>query len=235
VAVSRGGGRRNKIKSTRSKAARTKKGRLLSYAESALPTESDPDALSPADREGSKHRTAVEQAAVRYFLETAAGNWKSLEEMPHNNPGFDVRALAFDGLEEVIEVKGQGGAWTEEGIALTPIELAKAYSMRSRYWLCVVEYAIDENRRQLSLVRDPFGLTSQFRFDKGWKTAAFKVVAKPQRPEPGMFVVISGEGKGRIVKVKGNSLLAKLHIEFEDGRQVFTKIFNPSTMTLTFE
>jgi len=214
---------------------RTKKGRLLSYAEPAgpsvlqSPSEAAPDSLL------HKHKRAVEQAAVKYFLETAAGRWQTLEEMPHENPGFDVRALAFDGREEVIEVKGQGGAWTEEGVALTPTELAKAYSMRDQYWLCVVEYATDENRRQLSLVRDPFGLTNQFRFDKGWKAMAVTVAVIPKKPEVGMFVVVPGEGKGRIVKVKGSSQFAKLHITLEDGRQVFSKVFNPATMTLSVD
>ncbi len=214
---------------------RTKKGRLLSYAEPVDPSVLQSSSEEAPDSLLDKHKRAVEQAAVKYFLETAAGQWQTLEEMPHENPGFDVRALAFDGREEVIEVKGQGGAWTEEGVALTPTELAKAYSMRDRYWLCVVEYAIDENRRQLSLVRDPFGLTNQFRFDKGWKAMAVTVAVKPRKPEVGMFIVVPGEGRGRIVKVKGSPQFAKLHIALEDGRQVFSKVFNPATMTLSFD
>ena len=155
--------------------------------------------------------------------------------MPPGNPGFDIKAVAADRREEYIEVKGQGGAWTEEGVALTPTELAKAHSARDRYWLCVVEYATDDNRRQLFLVQDPFGLTMQFRFDKGWKAMAKTIAARPQRPEVGMFVTIANEGKGRITKIKGSGQLAKLHIEFEDGRQSFSKVFNPATMTLSYE
>jgi hypothetical protein len=214
---------------------RTKKGRLLSYAEPTDPSVHQSSSEAAPDSSLDKHKRAVEQAAVKYFLETASGQWQTLEEMPHENPGFDIRALAFDGREEVIEVKGQGGAWTEEGVALTPTELAKAHSMRDRYWICVVEYAIDENRRQLSLVRDPFGLTNQFRFDKGWKAVALTLSVRPTKPEVGMFVVVPGEGKGRIVKVKGSSQFAKLHIALEDGRQVFSKVFNPATMTLSFD
>lgn len=214
---------------------RSRKGRLLSYAEPNGLTAVQSGTTSELDSELSKHRSVVEKAAVKYFLETAGSQWKSLHEMPHNNPGFDLKAVAFDGTEEAIEVKGQGGAWTEEGVALTPNELLKAQSMRSRYWLCVVEYATDENRRLLSLVRDPFGLTNQFRFDKGWKAMAVTVAAKPQKPAPGMFVHVPGEGKGRILKVKGSTQFAKLHIVFEDGKQSFSKVFNPATMTLSFD
>jgi hypothetical protein len=49
-----------------------------------------------------------------------------------------------------------------------------------------------------------------------------------------MFVTIANEGKGRIIKVKGSGQFAKLHIEFECGRQSFSKVFNPETMTLSY-
>lgn len=219
----------------KTRSMRTKKGRLLSYAEPGEQAENGTGPDAEQDTELNKRKRAIEQAAVRYFMEQAVGKWRSLREMPHENPGFDISAVALDGAEEVIEVKGQSGAWTEEGVALTPTELAKAQAMRSRYWLCVVEYALDDNRRQLWLVRNPFGLTSQFRFDKGWKAMAETVATKPQRPEAGLFIQIPGDGKGRIVKVKGNGQFAKLHIEFQTGKQIFSKLFNPATMTLSTE
>lgn len=230
-----GAGSRRGKRPSNARSKRTKKGRLLSYAEPNGAAEAQHGLESESDSELTKHNSIVEQAAVKHFIETAGAQWKSLEEMPHENPGFDLKAVALNGTEEVIEVKGQSGAWTEEGVALTPTELVKAHNMRSRYWLCVVEYATDENRRQLWLVRDPFGLTNQFRFDKGWKAMAVTIATKPQRPEPGMFVYVPGEGKGRILKVKGSAQFAKLHIDFEDGRQVFSKVFNPATMILSFD
>jgi hypothetical protein len=215
------------------KTARSSKGRLLSYAE---PSGSNAPVVSPEESsELAKHRAAVEQAAIKHFLKVAAGQWRDVLVMPPNNPGFDIKAVSLDGQEEFIEIKGQGGAWTEEGIALTPTELIKAHSARHRYWLCVVEYAQDENRHQLFLVNDPFGLTSQFRFDKGWKAVAGAIVTQPQKPEQGMFITVNGEGKGHIVKVKGTGLFTKLHIEFEHGKQVFSKVFNPTTMTLSYK
>ena len=102
--------------------------------------------------------------------------------MPHNNPGFDVQAVAHDGSEEFIEVKGQSGAWTEEGVALTPTELLAAQRAGEHYWLCVVEYVHDQNRRALHLVKNPFGLTNQFRFDSGWRSAAINETVTPLKP-----------------------------------------------------
>lgn len=230
-----GGGSQAGHRVRKSRPARTKRGRLLSYADTSDPTKPSAPSDAESDPEAARRNRAVEQAAVKYFLEKAAPQWQSVEEMPPGNPGFDIKAVAMDGRDEYIEVKGQGGAWTEEGVALTPTELAKAHSARDRYWLCVVEYATDDNRRQLFLVQDPFGLTTQFRFDKGWKAMAKTIAARPERPEVGMFVTIANEGKGRIIKVKGSGQLAKLHIEFQDGRQSFSKVFNPTKMTLSYE
>jgi hypothetical protein len=216
----------------RSRPMRTRKGRLLSYAEPGVgPTEVERE----TDPAVAKRKAIIEKAAVKFFLEMASHHWARLKEMPHDNPGFDVAAVAHDGTEEFIEVKGQSGAWTEEGVALSPNELITAHRFRDSYWLCVVEYAADESRRRLFLVRNPFGLTNQFRFDVGWKSVASTLAGRPERPEPGMFVVVEGEGKALISAVKGSPNFARLHLEFEDGRKAFGRIFNPARMTLSYE
>lgn len=144
----------------------------------------DADRPNPDDApERAAAREATGRAAVEYFMTTQVSRWKSLKEMPHNNPGFDIYAIADDDQEEYIEVKGQSGAWTLEGVALTPTELMTAQQKGDRYWLCVVEYAQDENRRQLHLLRNPYGLTQQFRFDVGWKSAVESVATVPLKSE----------------------------------------------------
>ena len=177
-------------------------------------------------------REATGRAAVEYFMATQAGRWKSLTEMPHNNPGFDVQAVTEDDQEEYIEVKGQSGAWTEEGVALTPTELMTAHKKGDRYWLCVVEYAQDDKRRQLHLLRDPYGLTQQFRFDVGWKSASETVATVPLKPEKDMYIDMPGVGRGRILSVRGKGRFFNLHVILEDGSQV-NKPFNPAKMTLS--
>ena len=214
---------------------RTKTGRLLSYVE-----QQDDDSIldeeDKRDPESVKRKKAVEQAAVRHFMAIAGGGWKEVHVMSNpNNPGFDILAIAHDGAEEFIEVKGQSRAWTEIGVALTPTELLKAAEKRERYWLCVVEYATDENRRQLYLVNNPFGVANQFRFDKGWKGKATTVAAKPAHPKPGLYVTITDEGKARILDVKGNGQLVKLNLQFADGRKRFNKLFEPNTMALSID
>ena len=124
-------------------------------------------------------------------MATLAKRWASMKEMPHNNPGYDLLAVTAAGVEEFIEVKGQGGAWTQEGVALTPTELLTAQRKGEHYWLCVVEFAQDEKRRQLSLVKNPFGMTQQFRFDAGWKAAAENIAGSPSVPDKGLYILAS--------------------------------------------
>ena len=210
---------------------RTKAGRLMSYA--AGPGDADrptPD----SDPERAAARDATGRAAVEYFMATQAARWKSLTEMAHNNPGFDVRAIANDDHEEYIEVKGQSGAWTQVGVALTPTELMTAQQKGNRYWLCVVEYAQDDKRRQLHLLRNPYGLTQQFRFDVGWKSAAESIETVPLKPEKDLYIDMPGVGRGRILSVRGKGRFFNLHVILEDGRQV-NKPFNPAKMTLSKE
>jgi hypothetical protein len=70
----------------------------MSYA--AAP--GDPDLPGEKDHLKAAAREAVGKAAVEYFLSSQASRWKSLLEMPPNNPGFDVKAIAHDGSDEFI-------------------------------------------------------------------------------------------------------------------------------------
>lgn len=211
------------------KAQRGRTGRLLSYVDGPQ----DPN-RPPTDcgQDLAGARDAVGKAAVAYAMATLAKRWASLAEMPHNNPGYDVLARTVAGEEEFIEVKGQGGAWTQEGVALTPTELLTAQRMGERYWLCVVEFAEDEKRRQLSLVKNPFGLAQQFRYDVGWKAAAEKISGAPSIPDKGLYVDIAGVGPGRIISVRSKGKFFNIHVILQGGKQV-NYVFNPAKMTLS--
>ena len=177
-----------------------------------------------------KRRTG--SIAVKFFMENQATRWKSLTEMPELNPGYDVLAVAHDGEEEFIEVKGQTGVWTERGVTLTPRELVEAQKRRGRYWLCVVEYVHDKKRRRLYLFQDPFGLTDQFKFDSGWKAAAIAVNDAPLLPEVGRYIEIPGEGRGKIISVTHRGKLSHLHVLLDTGKQK-NLLFKPDKMTVS--
>jgi hypothetical protein len=213
------------------KGQRGRSGRLLSYVE-GLP---DPNRAPPdGGQEQVEARDAVGKAAVAYAMSTLAKRWASMTEMPHSNPGYDVLALTADGVEEFVEVKGQGGAWTQDGVALTPTELLMAQKQGEHYWLCVVEFALDEKRRQLSLVKNPFGQAQQFRYDVGWKAAAEKISGAPLVPEKGLYVDIAGVGLGRIISVRTKGKFHNIHVILQGGKQA-NHVFNPAKMTLSEE
>lgn len=205
--------------------------RLLSYV--LGPGDGD-QPISLEDPEKIADREAVSRAAIEFFMNNQSGRWKSLIEMPHNNPGFDIQAVTDDNQEEFVEVKGLSGPWTEEGIALTPTELMTAQQKREGYWLCIVEFAQDEIHRQMYLIQDPYGLAQQFRFDVGWKSVAESFEIKVLVPKENMFIDIPDFGRGQILSVHKNGLFFKLQVILEDGRQI-EKLFNPVKMQLSME
>ena len=210
----------------------TASGHLMSYATPSK-SASDSALFESADNQAKvEHKRRVEEAAVSFFLRAAASNWKVTEVMPPFNPGFDIKAVSTDGHDEFIEVKGQAHAWTEAGIALTPRELLTASEKGQRYWLCVVEYALDESRRRLWLVQDPFGKTDQFRFDRGWQAVAAKSEGAPMRPAVGLLIDTPDKGAGRIVRVMGAGNFQKVTFIREKNKPA-TVVFNPSTMKLS--
>ena len=207
---------------------RTSSGRLISYAEIGK----DLTETIQLSAEVIASRDATAKAAVKHFLEEHQEKWISFNEMPHNNPGFDVKATSFDGVEEYIEVKGQINGWTEEGVILTPTELKKAIEAGDRYWLCVVEFAQDENRRRSYLIKNPFENTNQFRFDSGWKTVAQKDSLETLQPEIGLYVNIPNVGKVKIEDIKAHGQIYKIY--YLDGNQnMISKTFEPSKMILS--
>jgi hypothetical protein len=213
--------------------------RLLSYVEPDRVPVSPADAAPNAAADGAdraRERDATAQAAVQYFLQTQREKWASLEEMPPYNKGFDIRAVAHDGSEHVIEVKGQSAAWTAAGIAMTSPELLCAAERRAQYWLCVVEHAIHPGQQVLHLVNNPFGRADQFRFDSGWKAVATREAGVPPlKPAVGVRIDIPGLGTGTIASVKKHgNMFYKVHVYLADGRQVF-KVFDPARMRLSKE
>lgn len=215
--------------------------RLLSYVEPDKAPASSDDTAHSSDAANDNaaralERDATAQAAVQYVLQSQREKWASLEEMPPNNKGFDIRAIAHDGSEHVMEVKGQSAAWTAAGISMTPSELLCAAERRERYWLCIVEHAIHPEQQVLHLVNNPFGKADQFRFDSGWKAVAdSESGVSPLLPAAGLSIDIPGLGMGTIASVKkGSSMFYKIHVYLADGRQVF-RIFDPARMRLSKE
>ena len=203
-------------------------GRLLSYAEPLAPDEARNGEEAAEPDVDDAERRAVAAAAVAFVLEQERKENHSVEEMPFGNEGFDILRRAEAGVEEYIEVKGQSGPWTEAGVALTPPELRHAERVRARYFLYVVEFARDPERRMLYRIQDPYGKVGQFRFDSGWKGTA--TTLDEIEPAVGMEIELS-QGTGTIVKVQQSGQFFQLDVQIGDAAPTRV-MFVPGVMRL---
>jgi len=200
-------------------------GRLLSYAEPRAGNDREPSEEAGQDAE---LRREIAMVAVNFVIEREREEGHQVQEMPFNNEGFDLQRAAANGSMEYIEVKGQSGLWTEMGIVLTPAELQYAQRFRERYFLYVVEFANDPERRTLYRIQDPFGKVMQFRFDSGWKAIA--TTTDTIEPAAGLKIQLD-EGIGTIVEVRRAGQFFSLRVQIADASPK-TVLFVPGKMQL---
>ena len=120
----------------------------------------------------------VEERAVRAVLDEEARIGRRAEEMPHSNPGFDIRSVDTDGHLLLIEVKGRIEGSTT--VTVTRNEILTGLNAADRYLLALVEVRTD-GTCQVRYLRDPFAGKSRqlhfaersttFDWDKLWETA----------------------------------------------------------------
>jgi hypothetical protein len=83
-------------------------------------------------------------------------------------------------------------------------------------------------------IRNPHGLTQQFRFDVGWKAVAESTLTVQLKPEKDLYINMPGLGHGRILSVRKKGQFFYLHVILGDGRNV-NRPFNPAKMHLSKE
>lgn len=107
----------------------------------------------------AKETRAVERRAVDLVLAAERSLGREPEEMPHNNPGYDVRSVAPDGHLVHLEVKGQlSGA---EDFFVTYNEVLFGKNAAPRYRLALVSVSPDGAEHDgVRYVGDPFATTS---------------------------------------------------------------------------
>lgn len=121
----------------------------------------------------AKETQRVERRAVDAVLAAEQALGRTPFEMPHNNPGFDIRSEAEDGRTIFIEVKGRIEGGSDFLISRTEVQTAK--NMGDDYRLALVSVSPDgpESDRVVYL-RRPFDKvnTDDFRqttFGYGWQ------------------------------------------------------------------
>jgi superfamily II DNA or RNA helicase len=122
--------------------------------------------------------TAVDRRAVAAVLATERRLGRDPEELPHNNPGYDIRSRTPDGHLLFIEVKGRisGG----ETVTVTRNEILHGRNSPDRWLLALVEVRPD-GTEDVRYYRKPFVEISDdmhfaetsrtFNWEKMWQAA----------------------------------------------------------------
>ena len=89
--------------------------------------------------------------------------------MPHDNPGYDIKSTAGDGVVRFIEVKSTAAGWST-GVRVSDTQFRFAQDRTEEFWLYVVEHALD--RPTVTAINDPASRVTEFIFDDGWRAVA---------------------------------------------------------------
>lgn len=114
-------------------------------------------------------RTAIDVAGIAEVLRYEAERDRLPEEMPHDNPGYDVESRDESGdVVRFIEVKSISSAWDDSVVQMTSTQFKKAQELRELFWLYVVEYA-GSPQAHVRAIQDPATAATRFVFDHGWR------------------------------------------------------------------
>jgi len=196
------------------KRSQPQRGRARTYVTPRSETKRDE---TPQHQE---RRRRVDQAAIQHVLKYEKDRARLANEMPHSNEGYDIESFRADGsLERLIEVKGLSGPWSEFGVPVSRSQFRKASTERARFWLYVIEFALEPSRARVIAIQDPAELVDEFWFDNGWRDLS------KERGGPGLdaalkegsLVLVDGARRGTVKRIHKRGLLMHLDIGYEDN------------------
>jgi Protein NO VEIN, C-terminal len=155
-----------------------RRGRLRSYV--VVGDGQSEDGERPNDAEDDQ----VDRAGVDAVLEYERAAGRTPIEKDHYFPGYDIESEFADGeIARYIEVKATDGPWDPFGVPLSSKQFTTAQGLEDQYWLYIVEYARDEDRRRIWTIQDPARRVTEFMFDDGWREAAAAESLTQREPE----------------------------------------------------
>lgn len=164
------------VREDQARKRRRQKERLRSYVE---PSPSGEDWQEPSEvaAEEETVQQQIERVAIEFVLEWERRAGRLPRERQHSAPGWDIDSHEWteDGQERLarlIEVKALSGEWDEYDIGLTQREFWEARDRGDKYYLYVVEHALDPSQRRLYIIQGPAVKANEFRFDGEWKKVA---------------------------------------------------------------
>lgn len=183
---------------------------------------SDGESSREQSEEVTEQRTEVDLAAMEIVLQYERRDGRVPEAKDHFHPGYDIESKGADEVvERIIEVKGLSGSWNDFGVGVRPRQIEQCRRDPDRFWLYVVEFALEPERAQVFAIRNPVSLIDEYRFDGGWKDLSRERsgAGQPEQPAVGRRVRLADTREGMIESVDSRGVLMRLTIRLDNGSQ----------------
>lgn len=169
-----------------------------------------------------EHNLAVEVVARNAVCAYEKARGRIPVQMQQTHPGYDIVSQnPLTGEERIIEVKGVNGEWNKTGVGLSRLQFSNAQDLGDKYWLYVVEFALDPQFLRVHPLQSPATQVTAFMFDGKWREAVTEESADPAVAFiAGRKVKHQSFGVGYIesMDLRGNTRV--MSIEFENlGRR----------------
>jgi len=137
-----------------------------------------------APGEGTQHELEVDRRGTELVMEFERRQGRVPVKMDHFNPGYDIESYDASGaIERYIEVKSLSAAWDLSNVGLSVPQFQKARDEGDRFWLYVVDN-LSGSDPQLHRIQDPVDKVTEYRFDDGWRHAAYRSPTPTHASEP---------------------------------------------------
>ncbi len=167
--------------------SQARQNRLRSYV---VPKSSINESISD---EPTSEMDLVDSAAIAAALAYEHERGRIAFQMPHDNPGYDIRSEHPDGEVRFIEVKGTAVRWGEQGVAISSRQYFEAQHQRENFWLYVVDQST--TTPHVHAIQDPVSMIDQYFFDDGWRVVSEQTEA-PRPPLPALRLPTNDPGAG---------------------------------------
>jgi len=209
--------------------------KLISYVKQRESHDEQDRESSEIDREYKLSIEAASRALVCAY-EKERGRYP--EEMAQTHPGYDIisRRIDSDEIDRYIEVKGTSGEWKNRGVSISRLQFSEAQNYGDKYWLYVVEHALDDNCARIHAIQSPAMKVDSFMFDGEWRKVASDEAADPTlRFKEGIRVDCGLLGVGIIEKVESRGMTKSLLIDFGKRKGKKYMALNLKTMKIVEE
>ena len=219
----------------RSKSSRSRSSETASHSRRAVTyVSSTGDSSATESQDKVDHRNRVDQSAMEIVMQYERDKGRNPVPQEHFHPGYDIESKDRDGhVQRYIEVKGLSGAWNDFGVGVKPRQIDKCREEPERFWLYVVEFALESERAQVFAIPNPVALIDEYRFDGGWKALSREQsgIGQPERPEVGRRVRLTDAREGTVQNVETRGVLMRLKVRIDDG-EIEDVVYTPSRITV---